>query len=116
MVLLDEAGLGRSAAQIFAASGRLLSTVEHAWIQESPHRRDRWRIVPDCSGYLIFIASKSAAANHAQLLVIGARSRHVDIDVLGPLLDDSRSRATGGALSLDAHACAGTDRSIGAAR
>ena len=83
MVLLDEAGLGRSAVQIFPASGRLLSTVEHGWIHEGPHPRNCWRIVPDCSGYVIFTASTTPAANPAQLMVVGARSHHADIDMLG---------------------------------
>ena len=80
MVLLDEAGLGRSATRL-AHAGRLATLVEHFWIRERPHPRDRWRIVPDSSGYLIFGAWNRPAGIETQLFVVGARSRYADIDV-----------------------------------
>jgi AraC-like DNA-binding protein len=98
MVLLDEAGLGRSATRIGTA-GRLTTFVEHFWIHDGPHPRDRWRIVPDSNGYLIFSACNRPGSVETQLFVVGARSRYVDIDVAGRYLTVA-ARLRPGALAI----------------
>jgi AraC-like DNA-binding protein len=82
MVLLDEAGLGREDTQVVPA-GHLTTFVEHFWIQDGLHPRDRWRIVPDANGYLIFSARNGPSGTETRLVAVGARSHHVDIDVAG---------------------------------
>jgi AraC-like DNA-binding protein len=98
MVLLDEAGLGRSATRIVLA-GRLTTFVEHFWIHDGPHPRDRWRIVPDSSGYVIFSGCNRAAGVETQLFIVGARSRYVDIDTSGRYLTVA-ARLRPGALAI----------------
>jgi AraC-like DNA-binding protein len=98
MVLLDEAGLGRSATRMVLA-GPLTTFVEHFWIHDGPHPRDRWRIVPDSSGYLIFSACNHPSGVETQLFVVGARSRYIDIDVAGRYLTVA-ARLRPGALAI----------------
>jgi AraC-like DNA-binding protein len=85
MVLLDEAGLGRAATRVVPA-GALTPFVEHFWIHDGPYPRDRWRIVPDANGYLIFAAWNRPGGVETQLRMIGARSRYIDLDVAGRYL------------------------------
>ena len=112
MVLLDEAGLGRSATRIVSA-GALSPLVEHFWIHEGPYSRKLWRIVPDSSGYLIFSMGNRACGAEAQLFVVGARSRHADIDVEGRYLTVA-ARLRPGALAILTRVPASelTDRSV----
>src|SRR5688572_15816928 len=112
MVLLDEAGLGRSATRIVPA-GRLTTLVEHFWIHDGPHPRDRWRIVPDANGYLLFSACNRPGGVETQLFVVGARSRYVDIDVAGRYLTVA-ARLRPGALAIltGVRASELTDRSV----
>jgi AraC-like DNA-binding protein len=112
MVLLDEAGLGRSATRIVPA-GRLTTLVEHFWIHDGPYPRDRWRIVPDSNGYLIFSVCNRPGGAEAQLFVVGARSRYVDIDVTGRYLTVA-ARLRPGALAILTRVRASelTDRSV----
>jgi len=112
MILLDEAGLGRSIARIIRA-GDLETFVEHFWIQDCPHLRDRWRIVPDANGYLIFSARNRPGGIETELFVVGARSHHVDIDVAGRYLTVA-ARLRPGALTVltGVRASELTDRSV----
>ena len=112
MVLLDEAGLGRSATRL--AHGRCLAPlVEHFWIRARPHLRDRWRIVPDTSGYLIFAAWNRPARVETRLFLVGARSRYADIDVTDRFLTVA-ARFQPGALAMLTGVPASelTDRSV----
>ena len=112
MVLLDEAGLGRSTTRILPP-GCLTPLVEHFWIHTGPHPRDRWRIVPDSNGYLIFSACNRPRGVETELFVVGARSRYVDIDVAGRCLTVA-ARLRPGALAMltGVRASELTDRSV----
>ena len=112
MVLLDEAGLGRGVTRLVPA-GPLTTFVEHFWIHDGPYPRDRWRIVPDANGYLIFTARTRSGRVETQLFVVGARSHYVDIDVAGRYLTVA-ARLRPGALAVLARvrASALTDRSV----
>jgi AraC-like DNA-binding protein len=112
VVLLDEAGLARDNTQIVNAGGPS-AAVEHYWVQNAFYPRDRWRIVPDTSGYLIFSARHSTSGLDTRVVAIGARSRCADIDVRGRHLTIG-ARLRPGALSaltaIPAHEL--TDRSV----
>jgi AraC-like DNA-binding protein len=82
VVLLDEAGLVRDSTLIVSA-GNLSTVVDHYWVKNALYPRDRWRIVPDASGYLIFSARHSMRGLDTRVVAVGARSRHADIDVRG---------------------------------
>src|SRR5262245_29002386 len=112
MVLLDEAGLGRSATRI-VPPGRLTPLVEHFWIHDGPRPRPRWRIVPDANAHLIFSACTRPGGVETQLFVVGARSRYVDLDVAGRRLTIA-ARLRPGALALltGVRASELTDRSV----
>jgi AraC-like DNA-binding protein len=94
-------------------AGRLTTFIEHFWIHDGRRPRDRWRIVPDCNGHLIFSVCKRAGSVEAQLFVVGARSQYVDIDVTGRYLTVA-ARLRPGALTIltGVRASELTDRSV----
>jgi AraC-like DNA-binding protein len=77
MVTLDEAGRGVPTLRFIAPPADLAGIVEHIWIEESSATRTRgWRIVPDDASHVLW----HEYASHAEVHVVGARSRFVDID------------------------------------
>ncbi|HEV8630529.1 MAG TPA: helix-turn-helix domain-containing protein [Thermoanaerobaculia bacterium] len=85
MVTLDQGGRLRRRIELVAAPADLAALVEHAWIQRersSPAGGAAvFRVVPDCSGTLIFALEDEERAVTVRAIVVGARSTFADVDV-----------------------------------
>ncbi len=85
MVTLDQGGRGRSALRLIPPPPDLCSTVEHFWVQDPPPDdapAQRWRVVSDDAPHLV----GKVTPRGCSLTLVGARTRHVDINVSGRCL------------------------------
>jgi AraC-like DNA-binding protein len=86
MILLDQAGAAEYRSRLIEAEDSLKGFVEHFFIQDQPTRAERlaaWRIVPDASPHFIVTASHQGPfLENIRCMVVGARSRFVDISLV----------------------------------
>jgi AraC-like DNA-binding protein len=82
MVRLDEGGRSADEVLSFAPRPPLAPWVQHVSIQPGParHRPEPWRVVPDTCGHLIVSVTDDGVVRSR---LVGARSVHADIDVVG---------------------------------
>jgi AraC-like DNA-binding protein len=113
MVVLDEGGAGAGALVLVAPPPALAATIEHLWVQAGPHRRRRWRVVPDTSAHVIVSMAVAPRGAAVTARVAGARTTYADLEV-GERRWTVGARLRPGALPLllRAHATALTDRSL----
>lgn len=84
MILFDQAGAGELGSTLMPPNSGLKDFVEHFWIQCTPATTacTPWRIVPDASPHIIVsVARGSRCLENARCLVVGARSRFVDVSL-----------------------------------
>jgi AraC-like DNA-binding protein len=124
MVTYDQAGRAGGRVEIAAPPPDLASLVEYSWVEHNwigrgaapvTHASSAWRIVPDPCAHLIFSVDCESCGGAARLMVVGARSRHVDVDVSRRRLTVGvRLRAGALAALTRERASAFTDRAFGA--
>lgn len=80
MVTLDQGGRGREAQTLIAVPPRLSAVAAHVWMQQSHEASGAgWRIVADDAPHLI----GTATAHGVRFTLVGARTRHLDVDLSG---------------------------------
>lgn len=111
MILLDQAGAGASRTKLFSPLPAQESLVECFWTQQvcSNPIGQSWRIIPDASPHLIFVASRFKA----RCALVGARSRFADVSMAGRIFTCG-ARLRPGALPILTRLPASdfTDRSV----
>lgn len=88
MILLDQAGAGRSEAKLFPPSRAQEPFVEHFWAQQVcsyPSGRT-WRVIPDASPHLIFVVSREDSHLKTRCALVGPRSRFTDVTMANRIL------------------------------
>ena len=80
MVTLDQGGRGRETQHLLPPPPPLHKAVEHLWVQQPPLGDGAgWRIVADDAPCLI----GNVTARGTSFTLVGARTRHLDIDMSG---------------------------------
>jgi hypothetical protein len=83
MRLLDNGGWGFAATTMLEAPPALSDLVEHLWIDDSRIHRTlpgNYRIVADITPHIIVNVAHPGNAVSATMSLVGARSRHLDVD------------------------------------
>jgi hypothetical protein len=83
MRLLDNGGWGFAATTMLEAPPALSDLVEHLWIDDSRIHRTlpgNYRIVADITPHIIVNVAHHGNAVSATMSLVGARSRHLDVD------------------------------------
>lgn len=81
MITIDQGGAGAHAVRVVRPPGELAALVDHFWVDERANVPcPAWRIVPDDAPHIIFSETVMAGQSRYRLVVVGARTIHVDID------------------------------------
>jgi AraC-like DNA-binding protein len=84
VVTLDQGGAGRWGLRLRPAAGPAARLAELTWVQRPPaSARAPWRIVPDVHPHLI---AHRMADGHTSVVLVGPRSRFVDVSQAGRAL------------------------------
>lgn len=89
MVTLDQAGAGIPALSLSTAPRGLRDRVECLWVERPLRARHpahaAWRVVPDASSHLLYhrFPSRNRGEPGCRLVVVGPRTRALDIDKTG---------------------------------